>query len=96
MKATIMIDQKTEQELYDLSSLEHTSKSAIIRQAVTEFYLKEMRAKENLLFFVDLYNKGIVTKDLLLLLLPRQDAEAIIIGSKTGKEAAEVAKRISS
>ena len=55
-----------------------------------------MRAKENLLFFVDLYNKGIVTKDLLLLLLPRQDAEAIIIGSKTGKEAAEVAKRISS
>ena len=53
-----------------------------------------MRAKENLLFFVDLYNKGAVTKDLLLLLLPRKDAEAIIIGSKTGKEAAEIVRRV--
>lgn len=55
-------------------------------------YLKK-RVRENLLFFVNLYNKGIITKDLLFLLLPRKDAEAIIIGSKTGKEAVEIVRK---
>lgn len=58
--------------------------------------MKAMRAKENLLFFVDLYRQGIVTKDLLFRLLPQKDAEAIIIGSKTAQEAVEVARHISS
>lgn len=94
MRATIVLDKKGETELNELSKMEKVPKSKIIREAVNELYLKEKRARENLLFFVDLYNKGIVTKDLLLLLLPRKDAEAIIIGSKTGKEAAEIVKGI--
>ena len=95
MKATIVLDEETERELKELKSSGSTSKSKLIREAVREFYLKEKRARENLLFFVDMYNEGAMTKDLIFLLLPRKDAEAIIIGSKTGKEAAEFAKKFS-
>ncbi len=95
MRSTIVLDKKGEKELEELSAIGNVPKSEIIREAINEFYLKEKRARENLLLFVDLYNEGIVTKDLLLLLLPRKDAEAIIIGSKTGEEAAEIAKNIS-
>ena len=96
MKATIVLDEETEKELKELKASASSSKSKLIREAVRELYLKEKRARENLLFFVDLYNKGVVTKDLLFLLLPRKDAEAAIIGAKTGKEAAEIAKKFSS
>lgn len=48
--------------------------------------------RENFLFFVDLYRKGVIDKDSLFILLPRKDAEAIIIGTKIGKEAAEDVK----
>ncbi len=92
MKATIVLDKETEKELNELKTFINTSKSRLIRDAIRELYFKERRARENLLFFVNLYNEGIITNDLLFLLLPRKDAEAIIIGSKTGKEAAEVVK----
>jgi len=92
MKATIMLDKKSENELKELAKLENTSKSELIRGAINELYLKEKRAKENLLFFIDMFNEGIITKDILFLLLPRKDAEAVIIGSKTGKEAVEIVK----
>lgn len=95
MKATIVLDKKAENELKELIRLEKTSKSKLIREAINDLYLKEKRAKENLLFFVGMYNAGIITKDLLFLLLPREDAEAIVIGAKTGREAAEIAKKIS-
>ena len=91
-----MLDEETDRELNELRNLAGSSKSGLIREAVKEFYLKEKRARENLLFFVDLYNKGVITKDLLFLLLPRKDAEAVIIGSKTGKEAAELVKKLGS
>lgn len=96
MKATIVLDKETEKELKELKSFANNSKSSLIREAVRELYLKEKRARENLLFFVNLYNDGIITKDLLFLLLPRKDAEAVIIGSITGKEAAEVVKKLNS
>ena len=96
MKTTMIIDKNTEKELEELSSIEEKPKSKIIREAINDLYLKERRAKENILFFVDLYNKGILTKDLLLLLLTKKDAAAIIIGSKTGKEAVDIAKSINS
>lgn len=96
MKATIVLDEETEKELNELKTSGSASKSKLIREAVRELYLKEKRARENLLFFVDMYNEGAITKDMLFLLLPRKDAEAIIIGSNTGKEAAEIAKKISS
>lgn len=92
MKATIVLDKETEKELKELKTFAKTSKSRLIREAIREMYFKEKRARENLLFFVDFYNEGIIAKDLLFLLLPRKDAEAIIIGSKTGKEAAEIVK----
>lgn len=60
--------------------------------AIKDSYLKEKRVRENLLFFVELYNKDVIDKDMLFLLLPREDAEAIIIGSKFGKGAVEIAK----
>lgn len=94
MKATIILDKNAERELEELAKAGNASKSELIREALDEFYLKEKRARENLFFFVDLYNKGVVTKDLLFILLPRKDAEAVIIGSKTGKEAAEFVKGI--
>ena len=94
MRATIVLDEETEKELKELKASASSSKSKLIREAVRELYLKEKRARENLLFFVDMYNEGAMTKDLLLILLPRKDAEAVIIGSKTGKEAAEIAKKI--
>ena len=96
MKATIVLDKESEKELNELKTFASTSKSELIREAIRELYFKEKRARENLLFFVNLYNEGIVTKDLLFLLLPRKDAEAAIIGAKTGKEAAEIAKKFSS
>ena len=92
MKATVVLDEKSVRELEELSSLGKASKSSLIRKAVEDLYLKEKRARNNLLFFVDQYNKGIVDKGLLFLLLSRKDAEAIIIGSVTGKEAAGLAK----
>jgi len=93
MKATIVLDKKTENELTELSRLEKTPKSKLIRSAINDLYLKEKRARENLSFFIDMYNNGVVTKDILFLLLPRKDAEAIIIGSKAGKEAAEIVRK---
>lgn len=96
MKATIVLDSESEKELNELKTFASTSKSKLIREAIREFYFKEKRARENLLFFVNLYNGDIITKDLLFILLPRKDAEAIIIGSKTGKEAAEIVKKFSS
>lgn len=96
MKATIVLDEETEKELSELKTSANASKSKVIRDAVRELYFKEKRARENLLFFVDMYNNGVITKDSLFVLLPSKDAEAIIIGSKTGKEAAEIAKKISS
>ena len=92
----MVLDKETEKELRELKTFVNASKSKLVREAIRELYLKEKRARENLLFFVDLYNNGVVTKDLLFLLLPRKDAEAVIIGSKTGKEAAEVVKKLSS
>ena len=90
-----MLDKETEKELNELKTFASASKSKLIREAIREMYFKEKRARENLLLFVDMYNGGVITKDLLFLLLPRKDAEAIIIGSKTGKEAAEIAKNLS-
>lgn len=92
MRATFVIDEEVERELEELKELEGRSKSELVREAVREYYLKEKRARENLDFFIDLYNQGVVTEDLLFLLLPEEDAEAVVIGSKTGKEAASVAK----
>jgi hypothetical protein len=95
MKATIVLDNETEKELKELKTFANASKSKLIREAIKELYFKEKRARENLLFFVNMYNTGVITKDLLFLLLPRKDAEAVIIGAKTGKEAVEIAKKLS-
>ncbi len=95
MKATVVLDKKAEEELEELSRISKASRSEVVRTAVEDLYLKEKRAREGFRFFIDQYNRGIVTKDTLFLLLPREDAEAIIIGSATGKEAAEFAKAAS-
>ena len=92
MRININLDEKISNELDELAKMSKTSKSELIRVALNELYLKEKRAKENLLFFIDLFNKGVVTKDMLFLLLPRNDAEAIIIGAKFGKEGADFVK----
>lgn len=89
MRASIVLDEASERELEELSKLANASKSKLVREAVRELFLKEKRAQENLSFFIDQYNEGVVTKDMLFLLLPRKDAEAIIIGSDAGKEAAK-------
>ena len=93
MNATIVLDEKAEKELEELKKMAKTSKSELIRQAINELYLKEIRAEKNLLFFVDMYNEGTISKDILFLLLPKKDAEAVIIGSKTGNEAAKIVDR---
>lgn len=92
MKATIVLDKRAEMELEELSRISNASRSELVRTALEDLYLKEKRAREGFRFFIDQYDKGIITKDMLLLLLPRKDAEAIIIGSATGKGAAEFAK----
>lgn len=92
MKATIVLDRKAVKELVELSRISNASRSALVRTAVEDLYLKEKRAREGFRFFIDQYNERIITKDVLFLLLPRKEAEAIIIGSATGKEAAEFAK----
>jgi len=92
MVININLDDISEKELNELASALKISKSKLIRQAINEMYLKERRASENLLFFVDLYNEGSIGKDMLFLLLPREDAENVIIGSKLGKEAAEIVR----
>ena len=94
MKATIVLDTKAKGELEELSRLSKTSKSEIIRTAVDDLYLKEKRAREGFRFYLGQYVRGIITQDVLFMLLPRKDAEAIIIGAATGKEAAEFAKQL--
>ena len=49
MKATILLDKKAENELKELKKIEKTSKSELIRDAINQLYLKEKRARENLL-----------------------------------------------
>lgn len=95
-KSTFVMDEKRKEELEELKEREGKSKSEIVREAIRDFYLKEKRARENLDFFVDLYNEGVIDKDVIFILLPRKEAEAVVIGSKTGKEAAEIAEKISS
>ncbi|MBI2632141.1 ribbon-helix-helix protein, CopG family [Candidatus Pacearchaeota archaeon] len=92
MRINVNLDEKVSNELVELTKISKTSKSELVREALNELYLKEKRAKENLIFFIDLFNKGVITKDLLFLLLPRNDAEAIIIGAKFGKEGADFVK----
>lgn len=92
MKATIVLDRKAERELVELSRISNASRSELVRTALEDLYLKEKRAREGFRFFIDQYNEGIITKDVLFLLLPRKDAEAIIIGAAAGKEAAGFAK----
>lgn len=92
MRINVNLDEKVSDELDELSKMSKTSKSELVRVALNELYLKERRAKENLLFFVDLFNNGVITKDMLFLLLPRNDAETIIIGAKFGKEGADFVK----
>ncbi len=94
MKFNINLDNESEKELSELAIISNAPKSRLIRQAISDLYLKEKRARENLLFFIDLYNNGVIAKDMLFLLLPKKDAEAIIIGSRVGKEAVEVARKI--
>ena len=94
MKATIVLDDKATQELEELSKWQNLSKSEVVRGAIDGEYLKERRAREGVLVYTDLYYRGIVTKDMLFLLLPEKDAEAIIGGVKIGKEAAGFAKKL--
>ena len=96
MIINVNLDETSEKEINELTLDLNISKSKIIREAIGEFYLKEKRARENLLFYVGLYDSGIIDKSILFLLLPRNDAEAVVIGSKFGKGAAEFVKKISS
>ncbi len=89
-----MLDEESDNELKELKNFTRLTKSKLIREAIRDLYLKEKRARESLLIYVNLYNQNVITKDFLFLLLPKKDAEAIIIGSKTGKEAAEVVKKL--
>jgi len=94
MKANLVLDEETGKELSELKKLEEKSKSEIVRQAIRDLYLKEKRAKGNFRFFIDLYREGIINKDMLFILLPRKDAEAIVVGAKIGKGAAKIAKNL--
>lgn len=96
MVSHINLDEKAMMEVEELTRALNISRSKLIRIAVNELYLKEKRARQNLLFFVDLYNDGVIGKEMLFLLLPREDAEAVIIGAKAGKEGAEVVKNFNS
>ncbi len=42
--------------------------------------------------FINLYRKGIINEKILFILLPRKDAEAIVLGTKVCKDAAKIAK----
>jgi metal-responsive CopG/Arc/MetJ family transcriptional regulator len=92
MKASLVLDEETGNELDELSRIEDKSKSEIVREAIKDLYLKEKRARENMRFFIELYSKRAITKDMLFTLLPRKEAENIIIGTKVGKDAAKLAK----
>ncbi len=69
-------------------------KTEKVREAVKELYLKEKRSRENFRFFIDMYRTGAISKDILFALLPSEDAESIIIGTKAGRDAAEIAKEL--
>ncbi len=92
MAINISLDEKSVEEIDALAKALKISKSRLVRMAIRDLYLKEKRAENNLIFFVDQYNEGVISKDMLFLLLPREDAEAIIIGSRFGKEAVKIAK----
>lgn len=92
--ANLVLDKETGEELDELKRLEDKSRSEIVREAIRELYLKEKRARENFRFFVDLYREGTINKDMLFILLPRKDAEAIIVGTKSGKGVAKIAKNL--
>lgn len=90
--ANLVLDKETGEELDELKKLEDKSRSEIVREAIKELYLKEKRARENFRLFVDLYSEGVINKDTLFIILPRKDAEAIVVGTKVGEGAAKIAK----
>ncbi|MBI2523446.1 ribbon-helix-helix protein, CopG family [Candidatus Woesearchaeota archaeon] len=92
--ANLVLDKETDEELNALRKIDDKSRSEIVREAVRDLYLKEKRARENFRFFIDLYREGAINKDMLFILLPRKDAEAMIIGAKVGKDAAKIAKNL--
>jgi len=92
--ANLVLDKETGKELDELKKLEDKSRSEIVREAIRELYLKEKRARKNFRFFVDLYSEGVFGKDTLFILLPRKDAEAIVVGVKAGEGAAKIAKNL--
>lgn len=92
--ANLVLDKETDEELNALRKIDDKSRSEIVREAVGDLYLKEKRARENFRFFIDLYREGAINKDMLFILLPRKDAEAMIIGAKVGKDAAKIAKNL--
>ena len=96
MVININLDEKSVDEVDELARAMKISRSKLIRIAINEFYLKEKRARENLNFFIDMYNKGVIDKSTLFLLLPKEDAEAIVIGTKIGKGAVEIVKELNS
>lgn len=92
MVFNINLDDNSMNEVEELAMALKVSKSKLIRIAIKDLYLKEKRARENLLFFTDLYNEEVIDRGTLFLLLPKADAEAVIIGSRMGKDAAKIAK----
>jgi len=96
MEINVSLSEESMDRINELAGALKISRSKLIRRAIKDFYLKEKRARENLLFFVDLYRNGVIGKEMLFVLLPRDDAEAVVIGSKFGKEAAEVVRGLDS
>lgn len=84
---SLVLDDESKRYLKELSEVENKSKSKIVRESIKEKYIKKKMVENNYNLLIDLYNDEKITKDILNILLSDKDAESIVIGSKTGKEA---------
>lgn len=84
---SLVLDDESKRYLKELSEVKNKSKSKIVRESIKEKYIKKKMVENNYNLLIDLYNDEKITKDILYILLSDKDAESIVIGSKTGKEA---------
>ncbi len=84
---SLVLDDESKRYLKELSEVKNKSKSKIVRESIKEKYIKKKMVENNYNLLIDLYNDEKITKDILNILLSDKDAESIVIGSKTGKEA---------
>jgi hypothetical protein len=90
----MVITKELEKEIEGLSQEFGEEPEEVLRNALKEFHLRKLLSSSIKSSLHKMYVDGTISKEEILIFLPEEDAEEIIIGDRIGKEGAKVAKRI--